>query len=38
MKLITWKELISLKGDVVWSCYDEDNLSIGEKVYIFFMI
>ena len=25
MKIITWKELLELQGDIVWSYYSEDE-------------
>ena len=32
MKVITWKELFEIEGDVVWGYYCEDNFP--EQVYI----
>lgn len=32
MKVITWKEMFEIKGDIVWGHYSEDNFP--EQVYI----
>ena len=32
MKVITWKEMFKIKGDIVWGHYSEDNFP--EQVYI----
>lgn len=34
MRLISWKEVTSLNGDVVWSYYDDVNNEICDQVYI----